>query len=732
MDNNKNTENLKRPCAVKRALGYIKEYGLGTTVFLFKDRLKSLKKGTPYDIFIKNREKDIMETEELDYRPLFSFVVPVYNVLGNQLEECIESILNQTYDNFELVLVDDKSTWKSVPKILEKYKNHPKVTVIYREENGHISRCTNTGIDAASGEYIVFTDCDDIVAPNTVYEFTKVVNKDRDIDFIYSDEDKLSDDGKKRSFPFFKPDWSPDTLMSLMYTSHISAYRTSLVRELGGLRVGFEGSQDYDLTLRFTEKTQRIAHIPKVLYHWRERPESTAVSIDAKPYIIEVIRKLKTEALERRGLKGNVVFIPEIAQFGVEYDVPENKPLVSVIIPSKDNYEIIERCLRSLCEKTEYKNYELIVVDNGSSPENKKLYTELCGKYNALYHYEKMSFNFSKMCNRGASLAKGEYLLFLNDDIEIIDGKWLSLMLGQAALSHAGAVGAKLLYPNSSLIQHCGVINLPVGPCHVFSHMSDSVNYPFCRNRLTFNYIAVTAACLLVKSEKFHKVEGFDEKLEVNYNDVDLCFKLYENGWYNSIRNDAVLYHHESISRGVDTQSTEKMRKLYAALDRLFEKHPQFKDRDPFYNENLIKNNINFDIDVSMPPSFSPIRGREPVPQKHFDDRVKAYVDNISCSDVIDITGWAFIAAMPFNNFNKKTVILSDDKGETVTISAETRFRHDVSCAFGGRKGINLSGFHCSIPISELKKGRYRVGILLENPITLKRLGAMLDEYVEV
>lgn len=720
-----------RMSVIGRTFGYIKQYGVGTTLFLAKNKLKNKRNGKAYDVFIKNREGGINETTELDYKPLFSFVVPVYNVLSNQLEECIESILNQTYDNFELVLVDDKSTWDSVPEVLNRYKNNPKITVIYREENGHISRSTNTGIEAAKGEYIVFADCDDVVAPNAVYEFTKAVNKDRTIDFIYSDEDKLSDDGKERTFPFFKPDWSPDTLMSLMYTSHISAYRTSLVRELGGLRVGFEGSQDYDLTLRFTEKTQHVAHIPKVLYHWRQRPESTAVSIAAKPYIIEVIKRLKTEALERRGIKGNVVFIPEIAQFQVEYAVPDSKPLVSIIIPSKDNFKIIERCIKSLCEKTEYKNYELIVVDNGSSSENKKFYEKLCNEYTATYHYEKMSFNFSKMCNKGAALAKGEYLLFLNDDIEVIDGKWLSLMLGQAALPHEGAVGAKLLYPDTDLIQHGGVINLPVGPCHAFSHMRDSVNYPFCRNRLTFNYLAVTAACLIVSREKFNAVEGFDEKLEVNYNDVDLCFKLYEKGWYNSIRNDAVLYHHESVSRGVDIRSVEKMQKLYAARDRLDSKHPQLKDKDPFYNENLVKNNTNFDIDVTMPMTLSPVLTKAPVADKLFTDRVKACVNNVFCTDVIDITGWAFIEAMPLNNFNRKKVILANDS-ETIVVRAETVFRYDVSCAFGGRKDINLAGFHCTISKAELKGGKYRLGVMLENPFTFKKLAAMLDEYVEI
>ncbi len=710
----------------------LKEFGFITTAFLIKNKLKAKAAKTPYEIFIGNREEDILKTEELPYKPLFSFVVPVYNVLSDQLEMCIESILSQTYNNFELILVDDKSTWENVPKILRKYEKNPKVTVIYREENGHISESTNTGIAAAKGEYIIFTDCDDIVAPNSVYEFTKIVNKDKSIDFIYSDEDKLSDDGKVRSDPFFKPDWSPDTLMSIMYTSHLSTYRRSIINEIGGLRTECNGSQDYDLTLRFTEKTDRIAHVPKVLYHWRQRQGSTSVSVGAKPYVIEAIRRLKAEAIERRGLDARIEYMPELSQFKVIYSPPKNT-LVSIIIPSKDNYNIIERCLSSLDKITAYKNYEIIVVDNGSTDENREKYSKLCEKYNAQYHYEKMVFNFSRMCNIGASLAKGQYLLFLNDDIEIIDKDWLGNMLGQAALKHTGAVGAKLLYPDSTIIQHDGVINLPVGPSHVFSRMDDNVTYPFCRNRLEFNYIAVTAACLCVNRDKFYEAEGFDEDLAVNYNDVDLCVKLYELGYFNTVRNDSILYHHESISRGVDTEDPEKLKRLVRERERLYSKHNVLRTTDPFYNINLANNRTDFSLDIEYnAETDKPIMANADVIPYIDNERVKIYFDRFEQRDMIYITGWAFAAATRLNNMNKKYVFLLDKDDKAVIFGTKTMLRTDVTCAFGRRNNLNLAGFTCCIDASDIAPGRYRVGILLKNIVTFRKSSIISDRCVTI
>ena len=256
-------------------------------------------------------------------------------------------------------------------------------------------------------------------------------------------------------------------------------------------------------------------------------------------------------------MEGSVELVEDIYQYRVNYH-PTGNPLVSVIIPSKDNVKVYERCIQTLYEKTAYKNFEVIHVDNGSSEENKRGYENIARTYGVQYHYQPMNFNFSAMCNIGAKQAKGSYLLFLNDDIEIIKGDWLERMLGQAMQQHVGAVGAKLLYPGIGNIQHTGVINLSQGPVHCFANMPDDVIYDFCRNKLDFNYSAVTGACLLLSREKFDAVGGFEEELPVAYNDVDLCFKLTEQGYFNVLRNDAVLYHHESVSRGYDHASAEK------------------------------------------------------------------------------------------------------------------------------------------------------------------------------
>lgn len=557
-----------------------------------------LNRGNQYGMWIKGKENDLSITSELSYNPLISVVVPVYNVRSDMLTECIESVRNQTYNKWELILVDDCSTQEQVRKTLENYRNIDNIKVIYRSENGHISRATNTGIENAAGEFVGLMDCDDVLSVNALYEMAKKLNDNKEYDFIYSDEDKLSENGKKRKDPFFKPDWSPDTFMSLMYTCHFSIYRKTILDEIGGLRVGFEGSQDYDLVLRLMEKTDKIGHVPKILYHWRERKESTASSMTAKPYVVETTRRAKEEALQRRGLSGHLEWLENVAQFRVVYET-EGNPKVSIVIPSKDNYNVLRQCIESLKNTTKYDNYEIILVDNGSNDENKKLYEELCGKYNIIYEYRPMEFNFSAMCNIGASLATGEYLLFLNDDIEIRGEEWLSRMLGQAMVPHTGAVGARLIYPKDNLIQHCGVLNLPIGPGHAFHRLNDDINLYWGRNILDYNFSVVTGACLMLSKEKFEEVGKFEEDLPVAYNDVELCFKLLDKGYYNVLRNDVRMIHHESISRGYDEQSEEKHQRQMREMEKLYELHPNFKGGyDPCYNPNLVKDRGDFSLDM--------------------------------------------------------------------------------------------------------------------------------------
>lgn len=592
------------PHSVLRVLQILRHEGI--RVCFYKVKQHNIQKSSYEDWITRLEKEEDKENAGLDftYRPVISVIIPTYNVAENLLIECIESVLNQTYDNWQLCIADDCSTMPEVRKVLENYEHDPRIDIVYRKENGHISRATNSAIELAKGEFIALLDCDDVLRPNALFEVVKVLNDNPELDYIYSDEDKIDENGKNRHMPHFKPDWSPDTLMGNMYTCHLSVYRKSIIDEIGGLRAGYEGSQDYDLALRFTEKIppSHIKHISKILYHWRTRKESTAADVGAKPYIMEAAYKAKEDALMRRGLKAKIELVKDIWQYRVNY-IPSGNPKVSIIIPSKDNPDILNTCISSIRSKTKYKNYEIIVVDNGSNDSGRAKYDEICNRYNCIYYYEQMEFNFSKMCNTGASVSTGEYILFLNDDIEVIDGEWLERMLGQAELVHAGAVGAKLLYPESENIQHVGVINIANGPSHAFEGLNDRDIYYFGRNKLDYNYIAVTAACLMLSKKKFDEVGGFNEQLNVAYNDVDLCFKLIEAGYYNVVRTDVILYHYESYSRGNDIIDEKKFERLVAERNKLYEMHPRFasgEDIDPFYNRHLAQTRADFSYNFDI------------------------------------------------------------------------------------------------------------------------------------
>lgn len=657
-----------------------------------------------YEEWITGIETEYKCDETFSYNPKISILVPVYNVLDKHLVPCIESVLNQTYTNWELCLADDNSTWENVRTTLEKYRDNEKVKIIYRTENGHISRCTNSALEVATGEYVAFLDCDDVLAENALYEMVKCLNDNPELDFIYSDEDKIDDDGNNRHMPHFKPDWSPDTFMSHMYTSHFSIYRRTIASEIGGLRAGYEGSQDYDFTLRFTEKTDRIAHIPKILYHWRERLESTAINPGAKPYILEAAKKSKEDALERRGLKAKLELVDTMYQFRVNY-VSQKNPLVSIVIPSKDNYEVLKKCLSSLTEITRYKNYEIIVVDNGSSEENRAKYDSLITSIGGAYYYNPMDFNFSKMCNYGASVANGEMLLFLNDDIEIVEEEWLERMVGHAELDHVGAVGAKLLYPDGDTIQHVGVVSYADGPAHSFCGMSNKNVYYFGRNHLEYNWGAVTAACLLIEKKKFDCIQGFDETLAVTYNDVDLCYRLVETGYYNVVRADAVLYHHESLSRGNDIEDPKKMERLVVERNKLYKKHPDFDKKDKYYNPNL--SNHKPDFSINLPEKRSQTDIEEYCGKIRERSDILFAFDNVDLTNCLLIEGWYINPESYHNNDNDIRILL---KGETdYCIHTKKKYRPDLANAFPQINNIEFTGFYANVDIKKIKSGKYQI-----------------------
>lgn len=705
---------------------------LGCTVIASKIRNRKKNPNWAYEEWISEHEQNLEVTEPLNYKPLFSIIVPVYNVKKEQLIACIASVQKQSYPNWQLCLVDDASTMKEVKETLKQYENTPQIDIYYRKENGHISRTTNDGLAMAKGEFIGLLDCDDILAPNALYEMAKKLNENPKLDFIYSDEDFLSEDGTRRYNPSFKSEWAPDTFMSVMYTNHFSIFRKSIAEEIGGYRVGYEGSQDYDFVLRFTEKTTNIAHINKILYHWRAREESVASNPESKMYAYQAAMRAKEDAFARRGLHARVEYLDKLYQSRVVYEA-KGTPLVSIIIPSKDNVSCIRTCLSSIAEKTTYKNYEVIVVDNGSEEENKKRYEEICEKYRCRYYHVPMVFNFSKMCNMGTSYANGDFYLFLNDDTEVLVEDWLERMTGHAALDYIGAVGAKLYYPDSKYIQHTGIVNPDVGPSHYYCKGEDSeIDY---RLQMECNYCAVTGACLMIEKRKFLEAEKFDETFPIAYNDVDLCFKLYEKGYYNVVRNDVQLYHYESISRGSDMADSTKTKRLREERKRLYDKHPIFYHYDPYFSENMfyliIRINGLGNLKVRKPKELSDVDFFHSL--KSEDENISCYM-NISTFERVKqlkVEGWFFRKDYRHNNQNCLKVIFRSEKN--IYCFSLGRMYHEPleekETYLGNAK---LTGFLGALDVSSLKSGQYQIYLQVKPRIMGRTYYVDMEKVVEV
>lgn len=692
-------QDIKAECAARRGVAYprqIPEYHLED-----EQSIRS------YHRWIRYWDAHREPQEELRYKPRFSVVIPVYNTVTQQLEECFDSVLAQTYDNFELILVDDHSSWENVRPVLQRYESSDKVRVIYRPVNGHISVATNDGIFASDGDFIVFMDCDDTIEPTALYEFARKLNENPQLDFIYSDEDKLTEDGKIRHQPFFKPDWSPDLFMNMMYTNHLATYRSAIVKEVGGLRTAYNGSQDYDFTLRFMEKSHnhRVGHVAKVLYHWRERKESVAFAMNSKNYASEAARYAKEDFIRRNGMAAHLEYIDGMSQYRTVYEVQGN-PLVSIIIPSKDHPQVLGQCVESIRAFTDYANYEIVVVDNGSSPENKEKIEHLLEQYGATYVYDPADFNFSEMCNTGARSARGDYLLFLNDDIEIFQPQWLERMLGHAQQKHTGAVGAKLYYPVSTMIQHTGVSNPKSGPLHSFMHLDDRVPYYFGWNRVDCNCIAVTGACLLLAAEKFWEVDGFDTSLPVAYNDVKLCFALHAKGYYNVVRNDVVAYHHESLSRGSDQIDDGKLIRLSRELSSLYGQFPQLKNRDPFMSCHL----DHWDANLSLKIWYDTLQQMD---LSDCVDAQTAVIDVVEVTDRIRVMGWSVIPGESHMEELERYVVFRDPLGRTYGARTLPFSREDVA-AHLGNPDYKYAGFECIVSKTDLRVDimPYTVGIM--------------------
>jgi GT2 family glycosyltransferase len=558
-----------------------------------------------YQIWLKQnfpRPADLRkmaETVEIfNYKPVISIIVPVYNTPARFLHEAIESALNQVYPYWELCVADDASTVPHVKHILKEYAaRDERIKVVFRTENGHISRASNSALEIATGDFVALLDHDDVLTPDALYEVALLLNRHPEADAIYSDEDKIDESNQLRD-PFFKPDWCPDSFLSRMYTCHLGTYRRSLVSEIGGFREGYEGSQDYDLVLRITEKTDKIFHIPKILYHWRIHPASTASDIENKTYATDAAVKAITEALYRRSEPG-LVTLTSGGHTIVRYHI-QDYSLVSIIIPTRNLGDILNKCLTSIFERTVYPNYEVLVIDNGSTEQET---ADVIDKWRTRepnrFRCEVLDipFNYSKINNYAVKQCEGKYLLFLNNDTEVLAADWVNAMVEQAQRPSIGAVGALLLYPDST-IQHAGVV-VGLGGVAGHSHKHFPPNSPgyYYQLQTVNNYSAVTAACLMCRREVFEEVGGFEEELQIAFNDIDMCLKIAERGYRNIYLPHVVLYHHESKSRGFE-DTPEKQARFGKEIDYMRRKWKNVIAHDPCYSPNLTRDREDYSINV--------------------------------------------------------------------------------------------------------------------------------------
>ena len=526
----------------------------------------------------------------LQHNPVLSVIMPTYNTPAETLRSAIDSIKEQIYENWELCIADDASTLEETRAVLREYEGtDDRIKISYRETNGHISEASNTALDLARGEFVVLVDHDDELTRHALYMLAAELNRHPDADIIYSDEDKIDEDGVT-NHPYFKPDFSPDMFLAQNYINHLGAYRRGLVEEVGRFRKGFEGSQDYDLALRVIEKStpERIRHIPFVLYHWRSLEGSVAAGEQEKSYALDAARKAIGEHLKRRGIKATVTAGIDEYSHRVIYALPRKRPKVSLIVPTRDRINLLKMVVDGVREKNDYPNWDLTVVDNGSEePETASYLTELIKDDRFKVIRDDGPFNFSRLNNRAAKATDGEIVGLINNDIEPISPDWLSEMVRQVTQPGVGAVGAKLYYPNDTL-QHGGVI---IGLGGVAGHFDKRLPREkrgyFGRAVLVQNFSAVTAACMLVPRPVFEEVDGLDEvNLAVAFNDVDFCLKIRKAGYRLVWTPYAELYHHESVSRGLDTDP-EKIDR-FAAEIRVMQKRWATKfEADPYYNPNL-------------------------------------------------------------------------------------------------------------------------------------------------
>lgn len=638
--------------------------------------------------------------------------------------------------------------------------------IVYMEDCG--AGFSLSGFDK---DFILFVSEDGRIAADVYREIPQYFEQHKDVNIVYADEDTwmletqkevdkdlVNDESAHRIFPWTKPMWSPDTLISFLYFGNIFAIRREAYLDIKWLGDSDYRKNIYDFVLKATEHGRRPGHIEKILFHSYEKGSSREEIEERLMHRTDMIGVgekydfIRERAFARRGLSAKMVVEP---QTGISYPIyePQGKPLVSIVIPSKDNPEALRQCIHSVYAHTDYPNFEIIVVDNGSTARVRVGLENFRQECPFTYLYLPMDFNFSAMCNAGVKEAGGEYILLLNDDMEVIEDTWLTRLVGQASLKHVGSVGAKLLYPNSMKIQHAGISNTIYGPGHKLKKMDDTVPYYYGRNRFVYDMIGVTAACLIMRRSYYLAIGGLYEGLAVAYNDVDLCFRLCGKGLYNVQRNDVVLYHHESLSRGDDLQDEAKIRRLQAERDVLYKRHPKLYRQDPFIGTLLNSGepeytcrwleryelfNI-FDADDMLAESkkLPPVNTMNQAIMVTLEDCgkenfAKAVTKNGQKKKTYYlIKGWAYVPGVDNARYRFK-ILLVNSSGKVWELPAQRRYRKDVAAILPDETNVELTGFCNWIFEGALPPDTYELWMTAKDGCSRQRLYRSMEKTLTV
>lgn len=574
---------------VKKGLAYLRQYGLKEFRVRLSERFEEVE--VDYGEWCKKdalspQERKSQQEKIWENPPVISVVVPVYNTPEHFLREMIDSVRQQTYPHWELCIVDGSPDVTGTKGVIGPYLEDERIRYHVLEKNLGISDNTNAAFEMATGEYVALFDHDDLLTENALYEVA-LAAEGTGADLIYSDEDKIKGETGERYQPNFKPDFNLDLLRSNNYICHLLVVRRSLIARVGGLNREYDGAQDHEFLFRLVEQTEKIAHIPKVLYHWRVHSASTADNPLSKKYAYDAGKRAVLEHIRRCGEEGEVTDTKFPGFYRVKYQV-QGQPLVSIVIPNKDQRETLQSCLESIWKKSTYHNYEIIIVENNSTePETFQYYKEIDGKKGVHVVYWKEGFNYSALNNFGFSFAKGDYILCLNNDITVITSDWLERMLGQCQRKQVGIVGARLYYPDDT-IQHAGVI-VGIGGVAgaLFVGMPRERSGYLRKAILQQDMSAVTAACMMVDRRAWEAVGGFNEELAVAFNDIDFCLKVRGKGYLVVYEPNVEMYHYESKSRGYE-DTPEKQQRFKSEIDYMTSHWPEIlREGDPYYNPNF-------------------------------------------------------------------------------------------------------------------------------------------------